>query len=217
MASSDRRALQQFDGDVIRQKRLAKRMLPRIMNTIRTFGMTGLALCLLLAAFMVAVPAIAQTGSAQLSISMKVQSSIGLVFNNNPSAGSQGFCPLGNAGSNAASLDLGNASYNGGDSLNCILFSQQGNFYVVDSAFDVLVTKSNTSSASYQLAAQISSVPPANVQWRLNQKLLSNNFVVLQSANNYGQPVTETLEVRVRNDVPAQTLQETITFLATAN
>jgi hypothetical protein len=29
--------------------------------------------------------------------------------------------------------------------------------------------------------------------------------------------VTETLEVRVRNDVPAQNLQETITFLATAN
>jgi hypothetical protein len=60
-------------------------------------------------------------------------------------------------------------------------------------------------------------VPPANVQWRLNQKLLSTTFVVLQSANNYGQPVTETLEVRVRNDVPAQNLQETITFLATAN
>lgn len=187
------------------------------MEIGRTSGKTGLALCLLLVAIMASVPAVAQTGSAQLSISLKVQSSITLVFNNNPSVGSQGFCPLANAGSNAASLDLGNASYNGGDSLTCILFSQQGNFYVVDSAFDVLVTKSNTSSASYQLAAQISSVPPANVQWRLNQKLLSNTFVVLQSVNNYGQPVTETLEVRVRNDVPAQNLQETITFLATAN
>jgi hypothetical protein len=187
------------------------------MKIGRTFGKTGLALCLLLAAVMAAVPAVAQTGSAQLSISLKVQSSITLVFNNNPSVGSQGFCPLGNAGSNAASLDLGSASYNGGDSLTCILFSQQGNFYVVDSAFDVLVTKSNTSSTSYQLAAEISSVPPANVQWRLNQKLLSTTFTVLQNANNYGQPVTETLDVRVRNDVPAQNLQETITFLATAN
>ena len=189
------------------------------MNTTRTFGFckTGFMLCLLTVAVSVALPAEAQTGSAQLSITMKVQSSIGLVFNDNPSVGSQGFCPLGNAGSNNASLDLGSASYNGGDSLTCILFSQQGNFYVVDSAFDVLVTKSNTSSSSYQLAAQISSVPPANVQWRLNQKLLSTTFVVLQSANNYGQPVTETLDVRVRNDVPAQNLQETITFLATAN
>jgi hypothetical protein len=173
--------------------------------------------CLVLCTWMFAVPAVAQTASAQLSINLKVQSSITLVFNNNPSVGTQGFCPLGNAGSNAASLDLGSASYNGGDSLTCILFAQQGNFYVVDSAFDVLVTKSNTSSISYQLAAQISSVPPANVQWRLNQKLLSTTFVVLQSANNYSQPVTETLEVRVRNDVPAQNLQETITFLATAN
>jgi len=194
-------------------------MLPRIMNSTCTldFRKTGLMLCLLMVAVAVAIPAEAQTGSAQLSITMKVQSSIGLVFNDNPSVGSQGFCPLGNAGTNAASLDLGSASYNGGDSVSCILFSQQGNFYHVATAFDVLVTKSNTSSTSYQLAAQISSVPPANVQWRLNQNLLSTTFVVLQSANTYGQPVTETLDVRVRNDVPAQNLQETITFLATAN
>jgi hypothetical protein len=189
------------------------------MNISRTSGSrkTGLALCLLMAAVMVAVPALAQTGSAQLSINLKVQSSITLVFNNSASVGSQGFCPLGNAGSNAASLDLGSASYNGGDSLNCILFFQLGNFYVVASAFDVLVTKSNTSSANYQLAAQISSVPPANVQWSLNFTALNTNFTVLQNANNYGQPVSETLSVLVRNDVPAQNLQETITFLATAN
>src|SRR5438309_4983351 len=118
-------------------------MFAGIMKTIRTSGShrTGLALCLLMVALMVAAPAVAQTGSAQLSINLKVQSSITLVFNNNPSVGSQGFCPLGNAGSNAASLDLGSASYSGGDSLTCIAFSQQGNFYHVDSAFDVLVTK----------------------------------------------------------------------------
>jgi hypothetical protein len=189
------------------------------MNIVRTFGVreTGFALCLLMVAFLVAVPAVAQTGSAQLAINMKVQSSITLVFNDNPSVGSQGFCPLGNAGSNNASLDLGSASYNGGDSLNCILFFQLGNFYVVASAFDVLVTKSNTSSASYQLSAKISSVPPANVQWNLGLVPLNTNFSVLQNSNNYGQPVTETLSVLVRNDVPAQSLQETITFLATAN
>ena len=131
------------------------------MNTILNFRFrkTGFMLCLLLVAATVAAPAMAQTGSAQLSITMKVQSSIGLIFNNNPSVGSQGFCPLGNAGTNAASLDLGSASYNGGDSLTCVLFSQQGNFYLVDSAFDVLVTKSNSSSASYLLAAHISGVP----------------------------------------------------------
>lgn len=189
------------------------------MKILCTFGpcKTGLALCLLMVAVTAAVPAVAQTGSAQLSITLKVQSSISLVFNNSASVGSQGFCPLGNAGTNAASLDLGSASYNGGDSLTCISFSQQGNFYHVNTAFDVLVTKSNTSSTSYQLAAQISNVPPANVQWRLNQNLLSTTLTVLQTANNYGQPVIETLDVRVRNDVPAQSLQETITFLATAN
>jgi len=189
------------------------------MKIIRTFGpcKTGLALCLLMVAVTVAVPAVAQTGSAQLAISMQVQSSITLVFNNSNSVGSQGFCPLGNAGSNAASLDLGSASYNGGDGLNCILFFQLGNSYLVASAFDVLVTKSNTSSANYQLAAKISSVPPPNVQWNLNFTALNTAFTVLQNANNYGQPASQTLSVLVRNDVPAQSLQETITFLATAN
>src|SRR5450755_4343986 len=111
------------------------------MKIIRTFGpcKTGLALCLLMVAVTVAVPAVAQTGSARLAITMKVQSSITLVFNNSNSVGSQGLCPLGNAGSSAASLDLGSASYNGGDSLNCILFFQLGNFYVVASAFDVQI------------------------------------------------------------------------------
>jgi hypothetical protein len=68
------------------------------------------------------------------------------------------------------------------------------------------------------LAAQISTAPPANVVWLVNNIPLNNvAFTTLDLLDAYGRPVTKTLQVQVRNNVPAQLLQETITFLATAN
>src|SRR6185312_11935377 len=162
----------------------------------------------------------AQTAGAQLSISLTVQSSITLVFNNNPSVGSVGFCPLTNAGTNNVGLDLGSAAFPGNThSLNCVNYTHiSGAIYQVSSAFDVLVTKSNSSSPNYRLAAQISSAPPADVSWLINNVVLnSTGFTTLDTADNFGQAVTKTLQVQVKNNVPAQVLQETITFLATAN
>ena len=162
----------------------------------------------------------AQTSSAQLSINLTVQSSISLVFNDNPGVGSVGFCPLTNAGTNNVGLDLGSASFPGNfHSSACVNYSHVGaSFYQVSSAFDVLVTKTNSSSPSYRLAAQISTAPPANVIWLVNNVTLnSTGFTTLDTTDTFGRPVTKTLQVQVRNNVPAQILQETITFLATAN
>ena len=164
--------------------------------------------------------AFAQSTSAQLSISLTVQSSISLVFNDNSQVGTPGFCPLTNAGTNNVGLDLGAAAFPGNvHTSTCVNYTHlNAAVYQVSSAFDVLVTKSNSSSPNYRLAAQISTAPPANVSWLLNNTLLNNTaFTTLDLADNYGQPVTKTLEVQVRNNVPAQLLQETITFLATAN
>ena len=161
-----------------------------------------------------------QTGSAQLSVNLTVQSSIGLIFQNNPAAPANGFCPLSNSGTNNVGLDLGTASFPGGsDSLACVAYSHIGAAtYQVSSAFDVVVTKANTSSPNYRLAAEISSAPPANVTWLVNNITLTNAaFTALDAADAYSSTVTKTLQVQVKNNVPAQTLQETITFLATAN
>ncbi|HLZ00013.1 MAG TPA: hypothetical protein VKT33_13210 [Candidatus Angelobacter sp.] len=158
--------------------------------------------------------------NAQLTINMTVQPSISLIFQNNPSVGSNGFCPLTNPGTNNVGLDLGTASFNGGsDSLACVAYVHIGaSFYQVSSAFDVVVTKANSSSPNYRLAAEISSAPPANVVWLINNVTLTNTaFTSLDATDNYASPVTKTLQVQVRNNVPAQILQETITFLATAN
>jgi hypothetical protein len=168
---------------------------------------------------MAALPARAQTASAQLNITLTVQSSITLVFNNNPGVGSPGFCPLSNAGTSNVGLDLGSAAFPGNTNATCGNYTHlTASFYQVSSAFDVLVTKSNSSSPSYRLAAEISSAPPQGVIWLIDNVTLTNTaFTTLDTARNYGQPVTKTLQVQVRNNVPAQILQETITFLATAN
>src|SRR5499433_983810 len=117
-----------------------------------------------------------QAGTAQLTITMTVQSSISLVFQDNPAVGANGFCPLTNSGTNNVGLDLGAASFTGGDSLACVAFIRNvgGGHYQVSSAFDVVVTKANSSSPNYRLAAQISTPPPANVVWLLNNTVLTN-------------------------------------------
>jgi hypothetical protein len=160
--------------------------------------------------------------TAQLTVSLNVQPSIGLVFQNNASVGSVGFCPLTNAGTNNVGLDLGAASAQGGsDSLTCVAFSYPGpghSQYMVASAFDVWVTKSNSSSANYRLAAQISSVPPGNVTWMVNNVALNNSsFTALDASDAYNTAITKTLQVEVKNNVTAGQMTETITFLATAN
>src|SRR5215472_10541533 len=122
--------------------------------------------CVLLAA----MTARAQSAGAQLTLSMTVQSTIGLIFQNNAAVGTNGFCPLTNSGTNNVGLDLGIASFPGGsDSLSCVAYTHIGTAsYQVSSAFDVLVTKANTSSPNYRLAAEISTAPPANVVWQVN-------------------------------------------------
>lgn len=160
------------------------------------------------------------TATAQLTVNLSVQSSISLIFQNNAAVGTNGFCPLTNAGTNNVGLDLGTASFPGGsDSLACVAYSHVGAAsYQVASAFDVLVTKSNSSSPNYRLAAEISAAPPANVTWLINNTALSNTaFTQLDATDSYGTRITKTLQVQVKNIVPAQTLTETITFLATAN
>src|SRR5262249_2882290 len=106
-------------------------------------------------------------------------------------------------------------------SLACVNWSRTGGpaTYQVASAFDVVVSKANTSSPNYRLAVSLSSAPPANVAWLMNSDSLSTAMTPLTGnlVNAYGTRVTQTLKVQVKNNVPAQLLQETITFLATAN
>ena len=164
-------------------------------------------------------PAWAQVrASSTLRVTATVQGSMSLLFMNNALVGTTGFCPLINAGTNNAGLNLGVAAFNTGDSLACVRFTKPAGpaDYDVSSAFDVLVQAANTVSASYRLAVSLSSVPPANVTWSMNTLAMTTAAQTLQAANLYGR-TTETLHVTVKNTVPAQNLSETIFFTATAN
>ena len=185
----------------------------RMNNSIVRWNQVLLGCCVLL---LVCARAEGQT-TGRLTVTGRVQGSIGLVFNNNPAAGTNGFCPLTNAGTNNVGLDLGTASYTTGDSLACVFYLRGFGFYLVSSGFDVVVTKANITSPNYQLAASLSTTPPANVFWLINATNLTTTFTTFQNANNYAAPVTETLSVIVNQNVPQQTLFETINFLATAN
>ena len=184
-------------------------------------GSTGrLRIALAVCCILYAIGGQCQTTTGQLSISLSVQSSINLIFQNNPAVGSNGFCPLTNSGTNNVGLDLGAASFPGGsDSLACVAYTHLTTaIYQVSSSFDVVVTKANTSSPNYRLAAEISTAPPANVVWLVNNVTLTNTaFTQLDASDNYSQAITKTLQVQVKNTVPAQALLETVTFLATAN
>jgi hypothetical protein len=190
------------------------------MNANSIFGRKQLIVALWAFFLWASFAAHAQTGSARLSVSLNVQSSISLVFQTNPASPANGFCPLGNSGTNNVSLNLGQASFPAGsDSLACVAYTHMpGAVYQVSSAFDVVVRKANSSSPNYRLAAEISTAPPANVTWLLDNVTLTNTgFTPLDAADTYGTAVTKTLKVQVKNNVPAQILTETITFLATAN
>jgi hypothetical protein len=190
------------------------------MNSSFKFGGTKALLMLSCVLCLFAASAGAQTSSGQLTITMSVQSSITLVFQNNPSVGTTGFCPLTNAGTNNVGLDMGIAAFPGSfHTSTCVNYQHiTASFYEVSSAFDVVVSKANSSSPNYRLAAQISTPPPVGVVWLLNNVTLTNTgFTQLDAADAFGQRITKTLQVQVRNNVPTQTLLETITFLATAN
>jgi hypothetical protein len=190
------------------------------MNCNFKFGGTKALLMLSCMLCLLAVSAGAQTSSGQLSITMNVQSSITLIFQDNPSVGTTGFCPLTNSGTNNVGLDFGTAAFPGSfHTLACVNYQHlNAAVYQVSSAFDVVVTKSNSSSPNYRLAAQISTPPPANVSWLLNNvTLTTTGFTTLDTADAYATPITKTLQVQVKNSVAAQPLLETITFLATAN
>jgi hypothetical protein len=157
-------------------------------------------------------------GNATLSISMQAQPSIGLIFQNDANVGNTGYCALGNSGTNSVTLDLGTAwwlTYTG-----CGAFSRINPFgtYQVASTFDVVVSKSNSSSASYKLAAMLSTTPPANVTWLVNGTALNKtSYTTLDTADSYGTAIGKQLQVQVYWSVAAGALQETIAFLATAN
>lgn len=160
--------------------------------------------------------------NTEMVVTLAVQPTISLVFQNTSNVGSVGDCPLTNANTNNVGLNLGdfvNTQYS--DSLSCVSWSNVQNGFQIQSYFWITVTKENSSSNSYTLAAMISQPPPTGVSWYVTAQgqveLNSTSYTTLTKNGSYTGPLTAALQVQVLNTVPDQVLQETVTFLATAN
>lgn len=171
--------------------------------------------------FLLVQSGMAQSQSTgQLKVTMTVQPSIQLIFQNSANVGSNGYCALTNPNTNNVGLDLGSAWILGIQNSPCAAYATLGGglTYQVSSGYNVLVTKANTTSASYHLAAEISNAPPTGVTWLINNDTLSNTAsTTLSTAGTYGTASAQTLQVQVAWTAASGALQETITYTATAN
>ncbi|HZE23102.1 MAG TPA: hypothetical protein VE054_03840, partial [Blattabacteriaceae bacterium] len=101
------------------------------------------------ALMMISSAAVAQTtASGTLTVTATVTGSINLVFNSDGS----GLALASGAGTNAATLAFGNVSAFGAIPAG-IVRSTTASTFTVSSAVDVLVTKTNSTSANYSLTA----------------------------------------------------------------
>lgn len=161
---------------------------------------------------MMPVLAMGQTASGTLAVTATVQSSISMLFNSNA-----GGVALGNAGTNAATLNFGNISAYGTLAAGVSRTVGAANF-TVSTPFNVVVQQANGSSANYSLTATLA-IPDALNTWALSGTAVSNAAPSpLTAAGAYGNPGTAyTLQLTVPVASAAGAISNTINFAATAN
>lgn len=164
------------------------------------------------AALMMPLMAAAQTtASGTLAVSATVTSSISMVFNSNTSG-----VTLGNAGTNAATLNFGNISAFGAVAAN-VTRTVAASSFTVSTPFDVQVSKANSASANYSLTAQLNSADATNT-WQLSgTTIASASAATLTSTGAYGSASTYTLALTVPLASAASSISNTVNFVATAN
>ena len=168
----------------------------------------------LVMAALVLVPALAmaQTSSGTLTVNANVQSSISMAFLTDGSG-----VPLTGSGTNAATLDFGNISAYGALAAN-VSRAVGGASFTVSTPFDLAVQKSNSSSASFSLTAQLGSADAVNT-WALGATGVTNGSAAsITGAGAYGAAGSAyTLKLTVPFTAAGGAIANTINFVATAN
>lgn len=154
----------------------------------------------------------AQTSAGVLTIAADLQSSINLTFVTDVSG-----VALTGSGTNAATLDFGAVSRFGTPAANVTKTSNTTTF-TVSTPFDVLVTKSNVTSATYALTAQMQTTD--GYGWTIDTFVIGFNPTAptaLTAVGAYDANVSHTLHLAIPFAAGAATIANTINFLATAN
>jgi hypothetical protein len=166
------------------------------------------------ALMMISSAAVAQTtASGTLTVTATVTGSINLVFNSDAS----GVALSSGAGTNAATLALGNVSAFGPISAG-IVRSTTATTFTVSSAVDVLVSKTNSASANYTLKAQLGAADAVNT-WNVGGIAVSNAVQsTLTATGTYAANSNFPVAITVPFTTAGGTLiSNTINYVATAN
>ncbi len=164
-------------------------------------------------------------GGGTLSVTATVTSSIRLVFVDAVGASETtvGYCPVTSSGTPNVGLDFSTCSRNAGCTRTCVLFTKLAaggsNPYTAESAFDLVVSKANATTGSYNVQAWLAAAPPVEVTYYVNGMQLSTAAQVLtgQTTNPYGTRVSQDLMIRIRNNMAAGVVNQTIHYVATSN
>ncbi len=123
-------------------------------------------------------------------------------------------CTLVNSNSNAAALDLGQASLSSGSS--CATYAS-GSTYQLSTSMDVEATCSGTCT-NWNLTAQLGSAAQTGTTWRLGFTNLNTAAQTIASSLQYGVANAEALRLTVStSSAPTGALQQTIMFTASGN
>jgi hypothetical protein len=172
-----------------------------------------LLLTIFAALMMISSAAVAQTtASGTLTVTATVTGSINLVFNSDASG-----VALSGAGTNTATLAFGNVSAFGVISAGIVRSTTATNF-TVSSAVDVLVTKTNSTSANYSLTAQLGSADAVNT-WTVGGIGVTNAAAApITATGTYAANSNFPVAITVPFTTASGTLiSNTINYVATAN
>jgi hypothetical protein len=173
-----------------------------------------LVITIFAALMMISSAAVAQTtASGTLTVSATVNGSIQLVFNSDAA----GVALSSGAGTNAATLAFGNVSAFGTVAAGVTRTTTASNF-TVSSAVDVLVSKTNSTSANYTLKAQLGTADAANT-WSVGGVAVTSAAQATVTATgayaaNSNFPVAITVPFTTTSGT---TISNTINYVATAN
>ena len=168
----------------------------------------------MIAASLLTIPSFAaaqDTATGTLTVTATIESSIGLTFENDAAG-----VALTGAGTNAATMAFGAISAYNTIATPGVTRTVAASSFTVSSPFGVKVVKANTSSATYTLAAALSSADIINT-WRINATALSTTNQNLGATYVYGSAVAHTLYLTVPFTASTGAISKVLNFTATAN
>jgi hypothetical protein len=171
---------------------------------------------LVFAAVMMTSFAAAQAGSTAngtLTVSATVNGSITLVFNSDAAG-----VALAGTGTNTATLAFGTVQAFGGALTTGVVRTAAANNFTVSSAVDVLVSKANSSSATYTLKAQLGTADATDT-WTVGGVTVTNAAAATVTstgtyAANSNFPVAITIPFTTASGT---SINNTINYTATSN